>query len=826
MKRDNNFYAGSRIIKIKKSKTGRFIIFHKCNHYHKLLSNVLLHRDVASSGNMYRRNSHFHFLNVKMASYAVPSFSENVSADRDIVYSDEGVKSGIMQELYSGQSLSVYLNLCKMVNTTEVRYVHEGRFYKIHDLNGTLSTDSEMPNNEYPRGIYYGWFDVNKWVVRTKTGTGSIQRTTVRGWLIQRHDGKRLCGRIVTLNDYTKRKRTNNQFSREIEYPAEHGGRTQIRIPSRSFVPIRPCVYIPFHLYNALPYMDAFIPVNFPDPLSPRIQLRTEFSMSYSQHTLMMYEGIVSGVSSGTQNIFTEDPKGRTVTIVLELDTTKVNTSTPSNRNLVQHIMQNFNPAFEEWKVPPTPQHPENNRYQIDLDVLIKLIQNQKCKYISKALTVEQLCNLFQEPGSSQLKNAIQKYSRDLAAYNAWLKTQHETKPSLPKGTYYGNPVIVKTPLYENGVQVQSKVEKKTKYQTFKFNVFYSPLDRTISRYTYDPLLDDLVLSTTTVSTSLPPVSCLMLGGKPVTEDFALSSPKAVVYIRWMETQRLETLQENSGALFDPVSYAKTMFNNGDTTVPQCPRINLNSTTGDLDSLNVKGFSVILQSPVFSEGNNLDVGTDYIVFFNPQGKVVWAEYNDAWEKASKTVHDVWEAVYEKDPDHASVNLESEFPYIPLFNARIKSVVEGYSTTGEDGKHKLSENARAELIWRVKNNTIPINLVNTVQVCFSIENFHKGLYNTGTMKSVTNNGSTHIEAKRIYTTIYNRTNDTDVVVDSNAQIFATQWIPDIFNSVAAGMLDLSQEPVLLDKNVSPNLHIYFGPYSLHQNIGDATFGSQY
>ena len=61
--------------RIRKSHGGKFIVGHRSVHYHQIFSNVLLKRHVARSGNMHVRNSTKHFLNVKMASYAVPSFS-------------------------------------------------------------------------------------------------------------------------------------------------------------------------------------------------------------------------------------------------------------------------------------------------------------------------------------------------------------------------------------------------------------------------------------------------------------------------------------------------------------------------------------------------------------------------------------------------------------------------------------------------------------------------------------------------------------------------------------------------------------------------------
>ena len=193
--------------RIRKSHGGKFIVGHRSVHYHQIFSNVLLKRHVARSGNMHVRNSTKHFLNVKMASYAVPSFSlfdasiasvEDTEGKKkkqkhtgvDSIMSDTSAHSGIAREMDSGIPLELYQNISRLACINKVRLVKDGRFYSMNMVGGDPSVDKEFPVNQYPMGIYYGWFKVKIWrTSKTKKyniQSGYVDEKNVLGFLIQK----------------------------------------------------------------------------------------------------------------------------------------------------------------------------------------------------------------------------------------------------------------------------------------------------------------------------------------------------------------------------------------------------------------------------------------------------------------------------------------------------------------------------------------------------------------------------------------------------------------------------------------------------------------
>ena len=804
---------------IKKSRNGKIIFHHKSSHYHKLFSNVLIRRDVANSGNMFRRDAHSHFLNTRMASYAVPSFRDTEKSGQDILEPYENEQSGILCELDPGVPLRVHLNLCRLAHTDSVRYVQDGVFYKMNDRNQRYVEDQTMPRRQYPMGIYYGWFKVQVWVYSKKNKKGLSVQKMIRGWLVQKRDNNALCGRIIHHASVTGRKRTDNTYSRETEYPDETGLKYTRRCKSRSFIPERPCIYIPFSAYDALPYMMAYIPTNYPNPLSHSLNLNTDLSLSYKKRSLYMYTGTISGVGSSNNSTTVQNPTNRVLTITTPFE---INVTSDTHMVSVQNVRNELKQVSNFFA-----EHSQGSVVSFPIGEFVSLLES--LEYLSTRTLL--LC-ITPDEVSTLLKDAVLKYTSDMTTYLEALKAQQQTRD--PSKMFTGDPILTSDPLYVEGVQVRSKVIETIQHEKISLKVFYDVSSYTYTGYAFDSYINAYTVNKQTLSASLPPVSSLYIGGKPVVSDLSMSSPTIAIHALKIEGDGnneypYNGVSGNFSIKEDVID--KILKNEDDPDHPYCIlRVSIENPNGDYDVIELDQVCVIFVNKSLSEKYELDENTRYIAFYNTSGTQIWAEYEKTWSRAVHDVNTEWSKIFiENDPTVEEVNFEETFKYTKILFQKIKDVVEGYKyNDSTDEVPRMSDTMRAEIDYLMSSNSVQKMDIVYIHKAFTVKSgFHKGLFDKETIYTNTDEetGKRRISEGWITTTVWD-TSSGENRRKYDSGFYFTQWITQMLNPVSAGIIDLSQDPVLIDHDLPKLLKLRFGPYPLHQNIGDPTFGNIY
>lgn len=804
---------------IKKSRNGKIIVHHKSSHYHKLFSNVLIRRDIANSGNMFRRDAHSHFLNTRMASYAVPSFQDPEKSGQDILEPYENAQSGILCEIDSGVPLSVHLNLCRLAHTDSVRYVQDGVFYKTSDRNHRYVEDRTMPRRLYPMGIYYGWFKIRVWVYSKKHKKGLSVPKMVRGWLVQKRDNNALCGRIVYHNSVTGRKRTDNTYSRETEYPAETDLKYSTRCKSKSFIPERPCIYIPFSAYNALPYMMAYIPTNYPSPLSHSLNLNTNLSLSYKKRSLYMYTGTISGEASNNTSTTIQNPTNRVITITTPFEVILPEATHNIILRSVRNELKQVKAFFYEHSQGTVVSFPIG-----DFISLLETLEHVSLKILLNYITSDKV--------KTQIRDAVVKYTSDMESYLEALKNQQQIRD--PSKMYTGDPILTSDPLYVDGVQVRSKVVETLPYEKISLKVFYDVSSYTYTGYNFDSYINAYMVNKRTLSASLPPVSSLHIGGKTLVSDLSMSSPSITIHALKIEGDGDEEypfngMTGNFSVKEDVID--KILKNKDDPEHPNCIlRVSIENPNGDYDVIELDQVCVIFVNKRLSEKYGLDENTRYISFYNTSGTQIWSEYENTWSRAVHDVNTEWSKVFiENDPTIEEVDFESTLKYTKIFFQRIKDVVEGYKYNDDnDEVPRMSDTMRAEIDYLMSSRSIQKMDIVHIHKAFIVKSgFHKGLFDNETISIHTDEstGKRRVSERRVTTTVWD-TSSGENRRKYESGFYFTQWMTKMLNPVPAGIIDLSQDPVLLDHDLPQLLKLRFGPYPLHQNIGDPTFGNIY
>lgn len=758
-------------------------------------------------------------MNTRMASYAVPSFRDPEKSGQDILEPYENEQSGILCELDSGVPLSVHLNLCRLAHTDSVRYVQDGVFYKMNDRNQRYVEDRTMPRRQYPMGIYYGWFKVKVWVYSKKNKKGLSVPKMIRGWLVQKRDNNALCGRIVHHASVTGRKRTNNTYSRETEYPAETGLKYISRCKSKSFIPERPCIYIPFSSYNALPYMMAYIPTNYPNPLSHDLKLNTDLSLSYKKRSLYMYTGTISGEATNNTSTTVQNPTNRVITITTPFEVRLPEATNNIILRSVRNELKQVKAFFAEHNQGSVVSFPIG-----DFISLLETLEHVSLRILLNCITPDEV--------KTQLKDAVSKYTSDMEAYLEALKAQQHTRD--PSKMYTGDPILTSDPLYVDGVQVRSKVVETVQYEKVSLKVFYDVSYYTYTGYNFDSYISAYTVNKQTLSASLPPVSSLYIGGKPIVSDLSMSSPSITIHALMIEGDGNEDypfngMTGNFSIKEDVID--KILKNKDDPDHPYCIlRVSIENPNGDYDVIELDQVCVIFVNKSLSEKYGLDENTCYIAFYNTSGTQIWAEYEDTWIRAVHDVNTEWSRVFmENDPTIEEVNFEETFKYTKIFFQKIKDVIEGYKYNDDtDEVPRMSDTMRAEIAYLMSSRSIQKMDIVYIHKAFTVKSgFHKGLFDNETSYTNTDEetGKRRIREGWFTTTVWD-TSSGENRRKYQSGFYFTQWITKMLNPVSAGIIDLSQDPTLLDHDLPQLLKLRFGPYPLHQNIGDPTFGNIY
>jgi hypothetical protein len=765
-----------------------------------------------------------------MASYAVPSFRDPEKSGQDILEPYENEQSGILCELDSGVPLSVHLNLCRLAHTDSVRYVQDGVFYKMNDRNQRYVEDRTMPRRQYPMGIYYGWFKVKVWVYSKKHKKGLSVPKMVRGWLVQKRDNNALCGRIVHHASVTGRKRTDNTYSREMEHPAETGLKYTTRCKSKSFIPERPCIYIPFSAYNALTYMMAYIPTNYPSPLSHDLNLNTTLSLSYKKRSLYMYTGTISGEASNNTSTTVQNPTNRVLTITTPFEVTipSMFVNGQYNNGIGRHhstyrAMRNELIRVKNFFA----EHSQGSVVSFLIGDFIALIETLEYVSMKKLLT-----RITPNAVKTQITDAVVKYTSDMKAYLESLKAQQQTRD--PSKMYTGDPILTSDPLYVDGVQVRSKVIETIPYEKISLKVFYDVSSYTYTGYSFDNYISAYTVNKQTLSASLPPVSSLHIGGKPLVSDLSVSSPTITIHALKIEGDGNDDypfngMTGNFSVKEDVID--KILKNEDDPDHPYCIlRVSIENPNGDYDVIELDQVCVIFVNKSLSEKYELDATTRYIAFYNTSGTQIWAEYENTWIRAVHDVNTEWSKVFiENDPTIEEVDFENTFKYTKIFFQRIKDVIEGYKYNDDtDEVPRMSDTMRAEIAYLMSSRSIQKMDIVYIHKAFTVKSgFHKGLFDNETSYIHTDEstGKRRISEGWFTTTVWDTSSGENRRKYESGFHF-TQWITKMLNPVPAGIIDLSQDPILLDHDLPQLLKLRFGPYPLHQNIGDPTFGNIY
>lgn len=863
--------------RIRKSHGGKFIVGHRSVHYHQIFSNVLLKRHVARSGNMHVRNSTKHFLNVKMASYAVPSFSlfdaslasvEDTEGKKkkqkhtgvDSIMSDTSAHSGIAREMDSGIPLELYQNISRLACIDKVRLVKDGRFYSMNMIGGDPSVDKEFPVNQYPMGIYYGWFKVKIWrTSKTKKyniQSGYIDEKNVLGFLIQKQTANSMCGRIVYISSYD-RKRTDNTYSRECEHPAENitlgedntyeRGEYK-RCPSKKFIPSKPMVYIPFEVYDAMPYIQAYIPVNYPNPLKSEMRLNNTLSVSFKKNikytsTVSGGEDILKGLD-GKQSSLLENPENRVFyyetyvsdTFYLESNTTakkrtlynNVKTFLLSKKTKKSNTVSYFSFALRDFYDVVT----KTGHRTSDTSDIIK----DKGLYTS-------------------LTSAMNEFLSDVEYYKRQMSESTKTKRS--DRVFYSETITKNEALYKNGKQVTAYVESQHVSMTLPIRLSLSTGTYTTKRRCYHALNGTFTDTEFTYQANIAPVSSLLLGGKNMFKTMTRKTPviKSSIVFSLYQSQLLsliKTYNNNdnnysmSTYMFSPNNLMKLFTHDPVNKCTRLLRVDLNDPSGDTSYVFQDMFIVTFTLPPYlsvKDNHDADVGDDtkFIALINSHGRCVYSDTYALFERACSRMEYTLLSPFFNDQlripasrlngyDAEDVDVDGNAMVsvrpmvyemgetkhvIPMSSYLLKYL---YSSIEEQKKTKtnqvqfLSDNDRLRLEYAINEGMITIEDITNIQCVFTFQDgFNPGAYgqryefNNKVMDSTAEHNL--IGKKPFKYCTLNVIRKKHTWSDSSGNVdktfsfdhepeYMTQWVMDSLDPLISSVLDIEQLPTMM------------------------------
>jgi len=858
-------------IRIRKSHGGKFLVSHRSVHYHDIMSNTLLQKYVARSGNMYVRHSFKHFLNVKMASYALPSFRpvSGKHVGKDCIQSDMSCHSGIVRELDEGLTPEMYLNMSALACTDGVRFVKGGQFYYVNSKDGNLLRDDSFTRKQYPFGIYYGWFKVRIWTTSKDYKNASIQsgymyEKFVKGFLLQKRTAKFLCGRIVWIDDVTSRKRTNNTYSREVEYPAEtasfvDGKLTQglfRRCACKNFVPSNPLFYIPFEAYDALPFIDAFIPVNFRNPVCSGMKLPPALGLSYVKN--VKWISTAPGSTSSSGNVFMEDPTER----------------------MFEYTMARV-PTEKEWVNFFNPKNPEDAKKNLVLIAFSNFLSQNvshtgsggtlKFKYIDlkkwladNKVTLQEMANRLV---ITQLKDALvqgmTKYTNDMASYEATQLTPRDKKEFFSEQKY------TETPLYLNGKQVKSIIKSDTETIKKPIRIVTSTTTYTTAVNKYDFSSGSFISRTETYETQVRPVSTLLLGGKEVFKEMArdpiiragftmtLSSSLVKSLINTYNTHASRNgLSQLSQYVFNPKDVISSILYDAENKRKRKLRIDTKDPKGDTIPVTMDSMVIGFSLPKSLQDNESEGDGYYFALINSSGKCVFIDSVKSFIGASRLMtNEILTSFLESDVkvpastltgyDAEDVDTNGNITFslapglltnvivqqlyallgiynvaIPVTTYTLSSLIKYRDLYVKEHKSEswvLSDAQRDKYVHYLENGYLPIDNFMFGLINWDVgSGFQKGVYDMNVMRFnnklteyTLDNGrkikvcSMEPEIKDVE--LYDISSGKDIkykdLNDSSAGYF-TQLMMNFINPVTSSVLDIEQIPTIIAKFNTP------------------------
>ena len=863
--------------RIRKSHGGKFIVGHRSVHYHQIFSNVLLKRHVARSGNMHVRNSTKHFLNVKMASYAVPSFSlfdasiasvEDTEGKKkkqkhtgvDSIMSDTSAHSGIAREMDSGIPLELYQNISRLACINKVRLVKDGRFYSMNMVGGDPSVDKEFPVNQYPMGIYYGWFKVKIWrTSKTKKyniQSGYVDEKNVLGFLIQKQTASSMCGRIVYLSSHD-RKRTDNTYSRECEHPAENitlGENNTYergeykRCPSKKFIPTKPMVYIPFEVYDAMPYIPAYIPVNYPNPLKSEMRLNNTLSVSFKKNikytsTVSGGEDILKGLD-GKQNALLENPENRRFYHESSVsETFNAETNISKDKRTLFNAVKTFILSKRTRK--------SNSLYAFDFKI------RELYDIVTKAgFVMKDTKSFFRDSGLyTALQKAMDEFVSDVEYYKRQMSESTKTKRS--DLLFYSETITKNEALYKNGKQVTAYVESQNVSMTLPIRLSLSTGTYTTKRRCYHALDGTFTDTETVHQANIAPVSSLLLGGKSMFKTMTRKTPviKSSIVFSLYQNQLLnliKTYNDNdnnysmSTYMFSPNSLMKLFTHDPVNKCTRLLRVDLNDPSGDTSSVFQDMFIVTFTLPPYlsvKDSQDATVGNDtnFVALINSHGRCVYSDTYALFERAcSRMEYELLSPLFNdklKIPasrldgyDAGDVDVDGNATVsvrpmvsemggtkhvIPLSSYLLKYL---YSAIEEQKKAKtnqvqfLSDNERLRLEYAINEGMITLDGITDIQCVFTFQDgFNPGAYgqkyefNNKVMDSTTEHNLIGKNPFKYCTLDVIR--NKHVWSDSSGNVdkafsfdhepeYMTQWVMDSLDPLISSVLDIEQFPTMM------------------------------
>lgn len=859
------------MIRIRKSHGGKFLVSHRSVHYHDIMSNTLLQKYVARSGNMYVRHSFKHFLNVKMASYALPSFRplSGKRIGKDCIQPDMSCHSGIVRELDEGLTPEMYLNMSALACTDGVRFVTGGQFYYVNSNDGKLLRDDSFTRKQYPFGIYYGWFKVRVWTTskdykNTNNQSGYVYEKFVKGFLLQKRTAKFLCGRIVWIDERTSRKRTNNTYSREVEHPAETAYFDSDdlkqgvfrRCACKNFVPSNPMFYIPFEAYDALPFIDAFIPVNFRNPVYAGMKLPPVLELSYVKN--VKWVSTAPGATSSSGNVFMEDPTER----------------------LFEYTLVRI-PTEDEWVNLVISHNKEDQKKNLVLKSFANFLSSHvsqtgnrgtlKFKYIDlkkwlteKKVVLHEIANRLV---ITQLKDALiqgmTQYTHDMAVYETMQLTPRDKKEFFSEQKY------TETPLYMNGKQVKSVIKSDTETIKKPIRIVTSTTTYTTVVNKYDFSSGEFISRTETHETQVRPVSTLLLGGKEVFKEMAMTPIIRAGFTMTLESSLVKSLintynthasgnglPQLSQYVFNPREVIRSIMYDAENKRSRKLRIDTKDPKGDtipvaMDSM-VVGFSL----PKSLQDNESDGDVYYFALINSSGKCVFMDSVHSFVGASRLmINEILTSFLESkvkvpastltgyDPEDVDTNGNITFSLapglltnvivqivymllgisnvaIPVTTYTLASLIKYRDMYVKEHKGEswvLSDTQRDKYVHYLENGYIPIDNFMFGLINWDVgSGFQKGVYDINVMhfnnkltEYTLGNGKKikvcSMEPERRDVELYDISSGKDIkykdLNDSSTGYF-TQLMMNFINPVTSSVLDIEPIPTIIAKFDTP------------------------
>lgn len=858
-------------VRIRKSHGGKFLVSHRSVHYHDIMSNTVLQKDVARSGNMYVRHSFKHFLNVKMASYALPSFRplSGKHIGKDCIQPDMSCHSGIVRELDEGLTPEMYLNMSALACTDGVRFVKGGQFYYVNLNDGNLLRDDSFTRKQYPFGIYYGWFKVRVWTTskdykKEYNQSGYMYEKFVKGFLLQKRTAKFLCGRVVWIDEITSRKRTNNTYSREVEYPSETAyfvgeelkqGSFR-RCACKNFVPANPLFYIPFEAYDALPFIDAFIPVNFRNPVCAGMKLPPALELSYVKN--VKWISTAPGATSSSGNVFMEDPTER----------------------LFEYTMVRI-PTEKEWVRLVTPKNIEDHKKNLALKAFAKFLSQHishtgsrgtlKFKYIDlkkwlaeNKVTLQEMTNRLL---ITQLKDALvqgmTQYTNDMIIYETTQLTPRDKKEFFSEQKY------TETPLYLNNQQVKSIIKSDTETIKKPIRIVTSTTTYTTVVNKYDFSSGEFISRTETHETQVRPVSTLLLGGKEVFKEMAMTPTIRAGFTMTLASSTVKSLIKTyntyasgnglpqlSQYIFNPIEVIRSIMYDAENKRDRKLRIDTKDPKGDTIPVTMDSMVIGFSLPKSLQDSESEGDAYYFALINSSGKCVFLDSVTSFVGASILMtNEILTSFLESkvkvpastltgyDAEDVDTNGNITFSLAPglltnvlvqilyallgIYNVAIpvttytlSSLIKYRDMYVKEHKGEawvLSDTQRDKYVHYLENGYLPIDNFMFGLINWNVgSGFQKGVYDMNVMhfdnkltEYTLGNGkkikvcSMEPETKEVE--FYDISSGKDIKyrdLNDSATGYFTQLMMDFINPVTASVLDLEQIPTIIAKFDTP------------------------